>query len=89
VVFVIVLVSACGVRPGGACPRTAHSGARRNALEPQLDRLRARAGTRSRPPASGAWIPTMVASGFNRTGRELGTWRIATAVNRDYGSVRL
>ncbi len=35
----------------GSCPRTAHSGARRNALAPPLDRLRARAGARSRPPA--------------------------------------
>ena len=35
----------------GACPRTAHSGARRNASKRPLDRLRARAGARSRPPA--------------------------------------
>ena len=35
----------------GACPRTAHSGARRNALHSRLYRLRARAGARSRPPA--------------------------------------
>ena len=41
-------------RHGGSCPRTAHSGARRNALASRLLALRARAGARSRPPAPGA-----------------------------------